>query len=134
MCQTLPASGVYFKVSPVIESNVVCRTCGVIGLQAAASFRKPVMLGAAGVNVVGCILTIFSLTGLGSPYSALVFGHWIYGEVKMASELPPFEVYVGVSSRVLAIDCDEDDVPDVTHNSLLAFGFSDEGDCFSVME
>ena len=64
----------YFKASLVIESNVVCRTCGGIGLSAAASFRKPIMLGAAGVNVFVCILCIFALLGMGSSYSAVVFG------------------------------------------------------------
>ena len=71
---------------------------------------------------------------MGSSYSAVVFGHWIYGEVNVASGLPPFKVYVGVSSRVLAIDCDEDDMPDETRDSLLAFGFSDEGDSICAME
>ena len=52
----------------------------------------------------------------------------------MVTELPPFEVYVGVSSRVLIIDSNEDDVPDVTRNSLSVFDFSDEGDGVCVME
>ena len=54
--QTLPSSGVPFKANPVIEFNAVCRTCGGIGLSAGTSFRKPIMLGAAGVHVLGCIL------------------------------------------------------------------------------
>ena len=75
MFQTLPASGVYFKASPVIESDVVRRTCGSIDLSAAASFRKPIMLGAVGVNVFGCTLCIFALLGMGSSYSAMNFGY-----------------------------------------------------------
>ena len=121
-------------VSLVIESNVVRRTCGGIVLSTAANFRKSIMLNAAGVNVFGCILCIFALFGMGSSYSAVVFGRWIYGEVEVASELPPSKVYDGVSSRVLAIDCDEDDMPDETRDSLLAFGFFDDGDGVWAME
>jgi len=125
---TLPASGVYLKASPVIESNVVCRTCGGIGLSAATSFRKPLMLGAAGVNALGCILCMFALVGLGSSYSALVFGHWIYGEIDLAGT-STLKMYFGVSSRVLAVDCD-----DVTLASFLNEGFSYEGDSICAME
>jgi hypothetical protein len=120
---TLPASGAYLKASPVIESNVVCRTCGGIGLSAATSLRKPIMLGAAGVNVLGCILCIFALVGMGSSYSALVFGHWIYGKIDLGDY--QYEMYFGVSSRVLAIDCSDDAECASYHQGQ---GFSDEGD------
>jgi len=119
---TLPASGVYLKASPVIESNFVCRSCGRLGLQAARDFRKPLMISAAAVNFLGCILSIFAAVGLASSYGGLMFGHWVYGEITIVDM--PLKMYLGVSSRVFVVECASDDCI----SFLSGTDFTDEGD------
>jgi hypothetical protein len=103
---TLPASGVYLKASPVIESNLVCRSCGRLGVQATQEFRRPLMVAGSLVNFVGCILSIFAAIGMASSYGGLVFGHWVYGEITVDDW--PLKMYLGVSSRVFAVECASD--------------------------
>ena len=130
MFQTLLVSGVCFMASPVIEFNVVCRTCGGIVFSVAASFCKSIMLSAAGMNVFGCILCVFALFGMDSSYSAVVFGYWVYGEIDTPL-YPPMKMYYGVSSRVLAVDC----IDDAKCASMFQkFSFSDEGDGVYALE
>lgn len=104
---TLPASGAYLKLAPVIEYSPCCIFCGRLGLGYFARNRSNVMCFAFIVSLTGWILTAISAIALSSePGVVSGFGHWATGEfVVEATDDTVMKIYIGVSTRVEEVDC-----------------------------
>lgn len=102
---TVPASGVFMKCGPLLETNVCCRRCGGIGLACGRAHRKGVMVTAFGVSFVAWILTIFAACGLSlNPY-ILKRAAWARATLDLNDTGTKFHTALGLNGRVDTMDC-----------------------------
>mmetsp|Transcript_14015 Transcript_14015/g.44021 ORF Transcript_14015/g.44021 Transcript_14015/m.44021 type:complete len:361 (+) Transcript_14015:92-1174(+) len=102
---TIPASGAFMKVGPVIEWNRCCIFCGSLGVSWAHRNRKMVMLVAFAVSLFSWALLIYPVFGLSLNPGLIRSAAWVTGEAHLHDHLALLHVYIGLRGRVDELDC-----------------------------
>lgn len=102
---TVPASGVFMRCLPLIESNLCCRRCGRFGTDFGRRNRRPVMVGAFWFSLIGWLFTMYAASAALLSAGILKQAAWAYGSVWHNETGTRLSVAVGLRGRVDTIDC-----------------------------
>uniref|UniRef100_A0A7S1LGV5 Uncharacterized protein n=1 Tax=Alexandrium catenella TaxID=2925 RepID=A0A7S1LGV5_ALECA len=104
---TVPASGVFMKLGPVLEWSGCCRFLGSCGMRCGTKRRREVMLVAFAVSFFSWILLLYPVLGLSTNENTIMFAAWAKGTSYDSDGPGPVRIYIGLKGRVDRIDCKE---------------------------
>mmetsp|Transcript_68526 Transcript_68526/g.164567 ORF Transcript_68526/g.164567 Transcript_68526/m.164567 type:complete len:355 (-) Transcript_68526:192-1256(-) len=101
---TIPASGPFMRLAPLIEFAPCCRCIGKMGFQKLTKHRKTVMSIALFFNVLSLIFAVIAaISGLSKSESIIKALPWVTGEFSDSRGI--IKTYLGISSRVDELEC-----------------------------
>lgn len=115
---TVPASGVFMKLSGCLETNRCCRRCGRTGNQWGRDHRRGVMLTAFTVSFVAWLLTIYGAGAVSMNRNILKRCSWVYGSLWHHPTGTRLDVAIGLKGRIDTIDCRQSATPYMCQEAL----------------
>jgi len=107
---TVPLSGLYMKIAPLLETNPCCSCLGGSGFAFGDLHRKRLMACAGVANFISMILTMLALIGgLTVSPDTLQSLYWVHakGHIQVQQDLSlEVETYIGMTLRYDIIHCD----------------------------
>mmetsp|Transcript_1257 Transcript_1257/g.2907 ORF Transcript_1257/g.2907 Transcript_1257/m.2907 type:complete len:345 (+) Transcript_1257:123-1157(+) len=125
---TIPASGIFTKLGPVIEWSWCCRRCGAIGLGCGHRNRKAVMFTAFTFSFVAWLLMIFAACGMSTNPTVLKVASWAHGTVYMNSTGAEISCFIGLNGRVDIVDCTGSQFADICRTLMDGTKFEETDD------
>ncbi|CAJ1423541.1 unnamed protein product [Effrenium voratum] len=109
---TLPAAGVFMKLSRCLETNRCCRTCGSTGTQFGRQNRRKLLISSFWVSFVAWLLNIYAVMAMSNHPQLIKATAWSTGTLDHGNNLGGARSWVGLKSRVDEVDCGLSDYTD----------------------